>query len=90
VLGSAVATGVDVISWQPRGGVRAAIVVVPYEGSTARGTVLVGRSLRAVEVRETNTLLIAGFAWLVALLGGAFAAGLGAFVWGMGDAATAA
>jgi hypothetical protein len=89
VLDSAAAGGIDVISWQPRGGVRAAIVVVPYEAGASRGTVLVGRSLRAVEERETNTLLIAGFAWVVALVGGAFAAGLGAFVWGRGDAATA-
>ena len=88
MLDSAAANRTDVISWQPRGGVRAAIVVVSYEGA-ARGTVLVGRSLRAVEERETNTLLIAGFAWVVALVGGAFAAGLGAFVWGRGDAPTA-
>ena len=89
VLDGAAANGTDVISWQPRGGVRAAIVVVPYEGSAARGTVLVGRSLRAVEERETNTLLIAGFAWVAALVGGAFAAGLGALVWGRTDAAMA-
>ena len=88
VLDAAPANGVDVLSWQPRGDVRAAIVVVPYEAGAARGTVLV-RSLRAVEDRETNTLLTAGFAWVVALLGGAFAAGLGAFVWGRGDAAAA-
>jgi len=90
VLDTAAANGTDVISWQPRGGVRAAIVVVPYEGGAARGTVLVGRSLRAVEERETNTLLIAGFAWVVALLGGAFAAGLAAFVWGKADVPMAA
>ncbi len=90
VLDSAAANGTDVISWQPRDGVRAAIVVVPYGGGAARGTVLVGRSLRAVEERETDTLLIAGFAWVAALVAGAFAAGLGAFVWGRGDAVTAA
>ena len=90
VLDSAAANGTDVISWQPRDGVRAAIVVVPYGGGGAGGTVLVGRSLRAVEERETNTLLIAGFAWVAALVAGAFAAGLGAFVSGRGDAATAA
>ncbi len=88
VLDAASANGVDAISWQPRSGVRAAIVVVPFDDGAARGTVLVGRSLRAVEERETNTLLIAGAAWAAALVVGAFAAGLGAFVWGTGDATT--
>lgn len=87
VLDAATANGIDTITWQPRDGVRAAIVVVPYEGGGASGTVLVGRSLRAVEEREDRTLLIAGLAWIAALLGGAVAAGLGAFVWGRGDPA---
>ena len=85
VLDTATANGVDTITWQPREGVRAAIVVVPYEEGGASGTVLVGRSLRAVEQREDRTLLIAGLAWLAALFGGAVAAGLGAYVWGKGD-----
>jgi hypothetical protein len=85
VLDTATANGIDTITWQPREGVRAAIVVVPYEGDGASGTVLVGRSLRAVEQREDRTLLIAGLAWLAALVGGAVAAGLGAYVWGRGD-----
>jgi hypothetical protein len=89
VLDAATANGVDTITWQPHDGVRAAIVVVPYEGGGATGTVLVGRSLRAVEEREDRTLLIAALAWVAALLGGAVAAGLGAFIWGRGDPAPA-
>jgi hypothetical protein len=90
VLDAARASGFDSISWQPQDGVRAAIVVVPYSDGVVRGTVLVGRSLRAVEQREAKTLLIAGFAWIAALVGGAFAAGIAAFVWGLGDIPTRA
>ena len=88
VLNAAVERGVDVITWQPRSGVRSAIVVVPYGAGAAAGTVLVGRSLRAVEEREDRTLLIAGLAWIAALAGGAVAASLAAYVWGRGDAET--
>ncbi len=89
VLDAATASGVDTITWQPRDGVRAAIVVVPYGSGTDGGTVLVGRSLRAVEDREDRTLLLSGLAWIAALIVGAFAAALGAFVWGKGDVETA-
>jgi len=58
----------NTLTWQPRSGVRAAIVVMPYRSSTASGTVLVGRSLTEVERREN---------FLVWLTAGALAAGLG-------------
>lgn len=44
-------------------------------------TVLVGRSLRRVEEQERDTELIAGAAWLVALVALAAAAGVAAWVW---------
>ncbi len=61
VLAAARATGHDVVTWQPRPGVRIAAIVVPWNG----GSVLAGRSLRLVEQRENNALAIAGLAWIV-------------------------
>jgi len=48
VLDDAKATGMNLITWSPGHGVRAAIVVLPY----ANGYVLAGRSIRYVEQRE--------------------------------------
>ena len=62
VLSSARATGDDRVTWEPRAGVRIAAVVVPYPG----GAVLAGRSLRDVEVRESDALAIAAAGWLAA------------------------
>lgn len=59
----------DELTWQPRGGVRSAIVVVPWRSGAGSGTVLVGRSLTEVEKRE-NFLFLAS--------AGSLAAGLGA------------
>jgi hypothetical protein len=52
------------VTWQPRLGVRIATVTVTWTG----GTVLAGRSLQQVEVRETNAELIAGLIWLASLV----------------------
>lgn len=49
------------LTWQPRGGVRLAVVVVKYND----GYVLAGRSLREVEKRETNLLDEIMIGWLV-------------------------
>ncbi len=58
--------GEDRLTWQPKPGVRSAIVVTSFNGQQA-GYVVVGRSLREVEVRE-NTLGIAVFiTWIAAL-----------------------
>ena len=57
----------DRISWQPESGVRVAAVVVAY-GGVQPGFVLVGRSLREVEKRETQVEQITGLAWLVTLI----------------------
>ncbi|MCL4384288.1 hypothetical protein M1116_02450 [Patescibacteria group bacterium] len=46
------AHGEDRITWQPRPGIRQAIVVKPYKSKTSSGFVVVGRSLREVEQRE--------------------------------------
>lgn len=40
------------LTWQPRSGVRSAIVVEPFSAGSRSGTVLVGRSLTEVEKRE--------------------------------------
>lgn len=58
--------GEDRVTWQPEPGVRIAAVVVSY-GGTQPGFVLVGRSLREVEERESQVESIAGLAWLVTL-----------------------
>lgn len=58
--------GEDRVSWQPEPGVRIAAVVVAYSG-VQPGFVLVGRSLREVEKRESQVEQITGIVWLVAL-----------------------
>ncbi len=71
VFASAKARGENRLTWQPRRGVRSAVVVVPYAGLHP-GYVLAGRSLRETERRvdQLGQLLRAGWAGLmVALLG---------------------
>lgn len=58
----------NTLTWQPRSGVRSAIVVMPYRSLTASGSVLVGRSLTEVEKRES---------FVLRLTAGALAGGLG-------------
>jgi hypothetical protein len=60
--------GEDRVSWQPEPGVRAAVVVVAYAG-TQPGFVMAGRSLREVEICETNLEKMSGIAMLLALAG---------------------
>ncbi|MBV8715336.1 MAG: hypothetical protein JO020_34275 [Chloroflexi bacterium] len=62
--------GQDRLTWQPEPGVRSAVVVQPWRD----GFVVVGRSLRLVEERESNALLIAGLAWATTLAATAVAA----------------
>ena len=52
------------ITWQPQHNVRSAIVVTKYTGANP-GFVLVGRSLREVEIREDNLLKITAVGWLI-------------------------
>ena len=77
VLASATATGRDIVTWQPQSGVRIALVVIPWRG----GTVAAGRSLRIVEEREDNALLLTFVAWLLALVAVAIAAAVAARLW---------
>lgn len=82
VLAAGRRNGRNVLTWQPRPGVRAAAVVLPYEGPHGAGTVLAGRSLRAVEDREQTLLLVVLVGWLGTVLAGT-AAALGTAGWAM-------
>lgn len=64
VLTSARTMDVNWLTWQPQPGVRSAIAVVAYHG----GYVLVGRSLRLVEQRETDLEQIIGLASIIMLV----------------------
>ena len=80
VLDYAIAHGRDAITWQPRDGVRQAIVVLPWRG----GTVVAGQSLRVIETRieAIEALVLVGLvAGLIAL---AVIAGLAAYLWPSG------
>jgi hypothetical protein len=59
--------GEDRITWQPQTGVRSAIVVTQFTGSTS-GFVVAGRSLREVEKREDGLLQILVAGWVVMML----------------------
>jgi len=67
----------NAVTWQPREGVRIAAVAVVWSG----GTVLASRSLRRIELQEWNSELIAGAAWLGAIVALAAAAIVAAWVW---------
>ena len=77
VLQAAKATGRDSVTWQPRPGVRVAVVAVPWQG----GTVASGRSLRVVESRidAIQGLVLAG--WLAGLVALAGVAAVAARIW---------
>ncbi len=59
--------GEDRVTWQPEPGVRIAVVVAGFTGST-RGFVLAGRSLKETERRESQAEMESGAAWIIALL----------------------
>ncbi len=58
--------GQDRVTWQPEPGVRIAAVVARFDGRQS-GSVLAGRSLREVEKRESDLLLLSGAALVVTL-----------------------
>lgn len=66
VLNSAKQKGEVRFTWQPRIGVRSAVVVDYYNGVNT-GYVFVGRSIREIENRIDNLQLIVLIAWLVTL-----------------------
>ena len=77
VLRSAQATGRDAVTWQPREGVRIALVVLPWRG----GTIAAGHSLRAVETLiETIGSLIA-LGWIAGIVVLGITAGIAAWLW---------
>jgi hypothetical protein len=77
VLASAANSPPDIVTWQPGSGVRIAAVVVPWHG----GTVLAGRSLAQVEIRENDALLVVMAAWLAMLVTLALASLASAWFW---------
>lgn len=54
-------------TWEPKPGLRIAAVMVPYNGLQS-GFILVGRSLREVEIREANLEKMAAAAGVAAVL----------------------
>jgi hypothetical protein len=68
VFRDAKANGQNRITWQPKPGLRNAVVVVPFEGNPS-GFVLAGRSLREIEKREKEIFNIVFWGWLFANLG---------------------
>lgn len=67
VLDTAKARGQYAVTWQPKPGVREAIVVKYFTGPQS-GYIVAGYSLKETEVRENQTLLMSGVAGLVALV----------------------
>ena len=64
VLDNAASDQPNIVTWQPRDGVRIATVTARW-GS---GTVMAGRSLREVERREDSLLLLVAAAWAATLV----------------------
>ena len=66
VFGSVRQNGEDRFTWQPQVGVRSAVVVTQFKGANS-GFVLAGRSLREVEIRESDIQLDVTAGWLAML-----------------------
>lgn len=58
----------DRITWQPRKDVRFAIVVRAFSGKESNGYLLVGRSLREIELRETRLEYMLGAGWILSMI----------------------
>ena len=76
VLQTATDQGQNMVTYEPRSGVRAAIEVVPWSASGASGTVVAGRSLKEIEQRESDLGLMVLAGWLATM----FAVGLACLV----------
>lgn len=68
-----------IVTWQPRRGVRLAAVIARYSGASGSGTVVVARSLRVVEQRDTRLLALVAVGW-VGWVGGLVATAIAAAV----------
>lgn len=77
VLTGATQNGFDQVTWQPRPGVRSAIVVMPWSG----GTVLAGRSLRRIEEIEANIERLALAVAAVVVVAAVVTAAAAAWLW---------
>jgi len=56
------------VTWESKGGVRQAVVLVQYHTSEGLGWVASGRSMRVVEDRIINLTQLAAIAWSVSIL----------------------
>ena len=59
--------GENRLTWQPQPGVRIAAIIVHYGGDKP-GYVLVGKSLREIEKRESTLMLYVFISWITALI----------------------
>ncbi len=77
VLAAARESGLNLVTWQPRAGLRYALAVVPWDG----GTVIAGRSLRLAEERTDTILRLVGLGWFAILVAAGLAAIIAARIW---------
>ena len=82
VLDTARSQDIDRVTWQPRPGVRMALVAIPWSG----GTVLAGRSLNRVEEEVDAIGRLIALGWLGAVGAVAFASLLSAVLWPRAEA----
>jgi hypothetical protein len=54
-------------TWQPAAGIREAVVVRAFSGASS-GFLVVGRSLKEIEIRENQTEFLSGLAGIIALV----------------------
>jgi hypothetical protein len=81
VLDSAADGAPNRVTWQPRPGVRIATVTARWGG----GTVMAGRSLREVEQREDQALLLVGAGWAATVVAVGVASLVVAWAWPRSD-----
>lgn len=65
---TATVNGKNRITWEPKPGIRSAVIIVPFKGNPS-GFVLAGRSLRETEKREDRIFQMVFWGWLIANLG---------------------
>jgi hypothetical protein len=65
--------------------VREAVIALPWHSSSQQGVVVAGTSLGPAEGREDQLMLILLVGWLVAMIGSAAMAGVGAAWLGSGN-----
>ncbi len=68
VLATALKAGENRVTWEPKKGTRIAAVITSFKSPTESGFILVGRSLKEVEIRERLLMTITAAAAAVALV----------------------